>query len=220
MNIMDLLELDASASEREIHERALDKQRYFSKLAQSAPTKTLSDVYARRLNEIEAFLATRGHSPVTAKSDNGPVSMPKPIPAGIEFFLQADSGRRIELMTGLNIVGREPRQMGNPIVLDDDYVSKNHAIFEIVSGPPASVQIYDIGEISPKPSTNGVYLNDSASRVTGRVELRDGDGLRFGGCRFTLRTKARPAESPPPASSDPADGNEFDKTVIVKAPYR
>ena len=138
-----------------------------------------------------------------------------------EFFLidadPARESRTISLQPGLNIVGRQPRNMGTPVILNDDYVSMNHAVVEIVPGPPTTVHVYDVGEISSKPSTNGVFVNGSSSRIKGRVALTNGDHVRFGQSNFVLQCIVRQA-APRPARVTHDD--ESDKTVIIKAPYR
>lgn len=224
MNILDLLELDATASEPQLVERAREKQRYFANLAKTAPTRMLADVYARRLAEIETFLAARGQdgaAPDRARPAERPAASPRAAAAGMECYLEAVGGpapRRIPLHTGLNIIGREPRQMGNPIVLDDNFVSKNHAVIEVVPGPPPSVHVFDIGETGAKPSTNGVFVGDAPGRITGRVALSGGERLRFGDCRFVFHLSA--GSAPAPRAAAAASDDEFNRTVIIKAPYK
>ena len=224
MNIFELLELDASASGQEIDDRAIEKQRYFANLAQAAPTKMLSELYTRRLAEIDRFLEERGlsaNSKRAAEEELRSASKRSGEQANNEFFLiDADPARKsraISLQPGLNIVGRQPRNMGTPVILNDDYVSTNHAVVEIVPGPPTTVHVYDVGEISSKPSTNGVFVNGSSNRIKGRVALTNGDRIRFGQSNFVLQCNVRQA-APRPARVIHDD--ESDKTVIIKAPFR
>jgi hypothetical protein len=215
------LELDASASSEEIRARAQDKRRYFANLLQSAPTQMLRDIYARRLADIDRFMEERGYAkppqPASAAIANAAPARASGTGGAAGHFLQPDSGGApIALQVGLNIVGRQPRNMGNPIVLDDTYVSANHAVVEVIPGPPATVHLYDIGEVSSKPSTNGVFVNHNSARINNRVALFDGMHVRFGQTGFTLRSVVASDATPMADSRD----DESLKTVIIKAPFR
>lgn len=222
MNIFELLELEPSANSDDLKARAQDKRRYFANLLQSAPTQMLRDIYARRLHDIDGFLEERGYSkqaaPVDAGAHNAARASGGAPGSATGYFLHPENGAApIALQPGLNIVGRQPRNMGTPIVLDDTYVSANHAVLEVIPGPPATIHLYDIGEVSSKPSTNGVFLNKSAQRIEHRIALSDGMHIRFGQTGFTLRCVADgPAE---PMSGTGRDDESF-KTVIIKAPFR
>lgn len=220
MNIFELLELEPSATSDEIQKRAQDKRRYFANLLQSAPTQMLREIYTRRLADIDGFLADRGYS---SKND-APVSKGDDRSAhhasvgAVSYFLHPDKGgAAIALQPGLNVVGRQPRNMGNPIVLDDSYVSANHAVVEVIPGPPATVHLYDIGEVSSKPSTNGVFVNHNPQRIDTRVALYDGMHVRFGQTGFDLRCIVEQTHAPFAANSR---DDESLKTVIIKAPFR
>lgn len=222
MNIFELLELDPSASSDDLKSRAHDKRRYFANLLQSAPTQMLRDIYARRLQDIDGFLDERGYSkqgePVAAGVNNAARSSSAASGPATGYFLHPDTkAAPIALQPGLNIVGRQPRNMGTPIILDDNYVSANHAVLEVIPGPPATIHLYDIGEVSSKPSTNGVFLNKSAQRIEHRIALSDGMHIRFGQTGFTLRCVA---DAPSPPLPDNGRDDESLKTVIIKAPFR
>jgi FHA domain len=224
LNIYELLELDPSADTEQIRARAADKKRYFNTLLQSAPTQVLRDIYARRIGDIEKFLAEHGGgqraAPVSPPSSAVHSShSPSSSGQGASYYLDPDNGRggSVTLQPGLNIIGRQPRQMGTPIILDDTYVSANHAVVEVVPGPPLTVHVYDIGEIAAKPSTNGVYVNRNPKRIDRRIALNNGDHVRFGQTGFTLRL---PAMQHFPAPVDNGRDDESLKTVIIKSPFR
>jgi pSer/pThr/pTyr-binding forkhead associated (FHA) protein len=221
VNIFELLELEPSATGDAIQARAQEKRRYFANLLQSAPTQMLRDIYARRLGDIDRFMEERG------LSGNAPTpAVPRDVQSAQTgagsgapgYFLHPDSGGApVTLQPGLNIVGRQPRNMGNPIVLDDTYVSANHAVVEVIPGPPATIQLYDIGEVSSKPSTNGVFVNHSPNRIDMRVALFDGMHVRFGQTGFTLCCVGAVNNA---LSVGSAHADESLKTVIIKAPFR
>ena len=224
MNIFELLELDPSADAEEVRARAADKKRYFNTLLQSAPTQVLRDIYARRIGDIEKFMAEHvggqraAPAPVPPQAMHNPLGHPA-IGQGASYYLDPDNGRggSVTLQPGLNIVGRQPRQMGTPIILDDTYVSANHAVVEIVPGPPLSVHVYDIGEIASKPSTNGVFVNRHPKRIDRRIAQNNGDHVRFGQTGFTFRLQGVQNFAAP---VDTGRDDESHKTVIIKSPFR
>lgn len=221
MNIFELLELEPSATGDAIQARVQEKRRYFDNLLKSAPTQMLRDIYARRLGDIERFMEERGFSgnaPTPAVPSGAQPAQNGPASGGPGYFFHPDGGGApVTLQPGLNIVGRQPRNMGNPVVLDDTYVSANHAVVEVIPGPPATIQLYDIGEVSSKPSTNGVFVNHNPNRIDTRVALFDGMHVRFGQTGFTLRCVGAVNNAVPVGN---AHEDESLKTVIIKAPFR
>ena len=130
-----------------------------------------------------------------ARGTNDRAKRPKAAPtdseaqrARFELYNAGDLGFAAEeLQVGLNVLGREPRHAGNPIVVSDDFVSKDHAVLEVIPEKPRSVYLCDIGTITGKSSTNGVYLNDAKERLEGRVEVRAGDRIQIGKTTLILR---------------------------------
>lgn len=219
MNIFELLEIDPATPADKLRERAAEKRRYFADLAKVAPTRVLADLYGRRLAEIDRFLgqvpAESGARPDPSAGQEPASSALSERPAG--FVLEDQGSRRIvPLKTGLNIIGRAPRNTGHTIVINDEFVSKNHAVLEVVSGTQSSVHLYDIGEISAQPSKNGVFAGDSSQRLTGRIMLQDGDRFRLGQTSFVLR---KIAGTTPPRTPE-ADMGADPRTMIIKGPYR
>lgn len=90
--------------------------------------------------------------------------------------LRAPHGQRFRLDT-LTRIGRLP---DNDIVLDDENVSRFHAVVTDTGG---SFVISDLR------STNGVLLH--GRRIRGSAALADGDHLRIGGYEFTFAIVAR-----------------------------
>jgi pSer/pThr/pTyr-binding forkhead associated (FHA) protein len=89
------------------------------------------------------------------------------------------------------------RQAGVAILLDDQDVSRRHAVLERAGG---RVVLTDPG------STNGTWVNRRRLRAGDpgdRVELRDGDEVRLGSVTLRFST-ARPATGPRPGSTPSA----------------
>jgi hypothetical protein len=87
-----------------------------------------------------------------------------------------DTGQRIPLSATRTTIGREA---GNPIVLTDSQVSRQHAAIVYQAGTYA---IQDLG------SANGTYVNDQ--RVAGTRVLHDGDVIRVGTTTIDVRLAA------------------------------
>ncbi|MBK5298915.1 MAG: winged helix-turn-helix domain-containing protein [Vicinamibacteria bacterium] len=79
----------------------------------------------------------------------------------------------VKLHTGDNLVGREP-PIG--VWLDSASVSRHHARIVVDGG---SLSLEDLG------SRHGTWVN--GRRITGRLEIADGDELRFGPIVMRLR---------------------------------
>jgi DNA-binding winged helix-turn-helix (wHTH) protein len=97
-------------------------------------------------------------------------------------------GRTYPLAAGVNLIGRDS---GAVLCLDASSVSRRHA--EIVVGEGAA-SLRDLG------SKNGTYRGEA--RVSGEVELADGDEIRIGTVRVLFRATTR--ESTLTASSSAA----------------
>ena len=92
-------------------------------------------------------------------------------------------------LEGETVIGREHGSAD--LVLTDPGISRRHASIRAAGG---RITVEDLG------SSNGTYVN--GSRVSGRIELADGDEIRVGGS--VLSVHGRPATSqPPPVPGQP-----------------
>ena len=101
-------------------------------------------------------------------------------PAGFCWLVK--DGKRVPLVPGENILGRESD--GGGIRIDSRTVSRSHARI-VVSGSGASLEDLD--------SKNGTYLRGES--VTRAVALKDGDEIRIGAValRFRMASGSRTA---------------------------
>ncbi len=91
------------------------------------------------------------------------------------------------LLPGKNIIGRLGSTTVNSIAVDDEFMSRAHAVVEFTAGSARKVLLYDIGEMAGnKPSTNGVYLNGNKDRLLAAVPLTEGDAFQVGYSKFVL----------------------------------
>ena len=90
-------------------------------------------------------------------------------------------GRQIRLGEGENIIGREPEAA---VWLDFFTVSRRHARI-VIAGERATVE--DLG------SKNGTYAR--GTRVSGIVDITDGDEIRIGSVVLSFRMPTRPGST-------------------------
>jgi pSer/pThr/pTyr-binding forkhead associated (FHA) protein len=109
---------------------------------------------------------------------NAPLLKGTPMP-----FLVDTNGREYPLKRGENIVGRE----GADVPLPDRSVSRRHAQFQVTES--GAVTVSELG------STNGSRHGASPLQPGQVVPLKDGDELRFGAIRLTLRIPEPPAKA-------------------------
>ena len=106
---------------------------------------------------------------IASVSADAPLLKARPLP-----FLVDSGGREYPLKTGDNLVGRE----GADVILPDKSVSRRHAQFDVANG---AVTLTELG------STNGSRRGATPLLAGQTVPLADGDELRFGAVRMTLR---------------------------------
>lgn len=98
-----------------------------------------------------------------------------------EAALEASDGEPILLVKPETMVGRVP---GNDLVVNDTYVSREHAKLQNVNG---QFIVADLG------SSNGTFVNEQ--RVYGAQPLQPGDRVRFGRTTFIFRRLTGPMPS-------------------------
>lgn len=94
------------------------------------------------------------------------------------------NGREWPLKAGENSVGRD----GADVMLPDKSVSRRHAQFQVTEGTNA-VTLTDLG------STNGTRHGASPLTAGETTALKDGDELRFGAVRLTIRIPDAPVKA-------------------------
>jgi len=121
-----------------------------------------------------------------SRSPTEPGAPVGPAKAMVLVIVDGDSAGRTFPVTGAVSIGRDASA---GIVLDDDQVSRRHAVVTAAAagGAPASVDDLE--------STNGTWVN--GRRIDGATTLCDGDVLTIG--ETTLRVRAlRPGVTPLP----------------------
>lgn len=131
-------------------------------------------------------------------------------------YLVDTAGREYPLKTGDNLVGRE----GADVVLSDKSVSRRHAQLDVSKS--GAVTLTELG------STNGSRRGATPLVVSQAVTLSDGDELRFGAVRVTVRipepaTKAIAGASAAPTSASaiaPMVANKFASDAPAALPSK
>jgi pSer/pThr/pTyr-binding forkhead associated (FHA) protein len=225
MAFIDLLEIDDSADVQQIRERLKDRYNYFSVLVTTAPTMQLKAIYQKKLSDLRT-LAERYSldlSSATAPANSlsvgqGDIQTPSAAPSSAQAFLVLHTeGKPLQsfpLLPGLNVLGRRHGTAGHTILIDDDYMSKAHAVVEMVSILDRIALLYDIGELDAhKPSTNGVYLNGRDQRISGKLPLKHGDTLQVGYSKLVLTYAASGQQQEAAAR---VGKTEHSKTVLIR----
>jgi len=131
---------------------------------------------------------------MTAPPEGGPLSAPEGegadpehvtadaprILAGFVASYASELGNFWPIYQGQARVGRKDSGENLDIPVDDPTTSSNHAML-FVSARPARMKVEDLG------STNGTYLNEEKIEPGIKVEIADGDVLRFGAFAATIK---------------------------------
>ena len=149
-NLAENLGIDPGPTVRSLHERILRQE---------------------PLDTHETAQTTATHAIVGLGPHTGTLAAPSAVAE-----LRGRNGQRYRL-EGSTRIGRRP---DNDIVLDDDEVSRYHAVVIDTAG---SFVISDLR------STNGVQVG--GRRIRGSVTLADGDHIRIGGHEFIFEIRAR-----------------------------
>jgi hypothetical protein len=95
-------------------------------------------------------------------------------------YEQSELGVFWPLYQGQNHVGRKGAAPGLDVEIDHPTTSSRHALVW-ATARPGRLKIEDLG------STNGTFLADQQLERGRKLELKDGDSLRFGGFNVTVK---------------------------------
>ena len=106
----------------------------------------------------------------------------------ISAYLMTDTGIRLALKEGPNIIGRK----NTDLVIQDRTVSRRHCVVEVSVDPSGDWEyfIYDIGHMEGKSSTNGVFVSGRSLRLQDyeRIPIYHGSSFRIGNVDLVLQT--------------------------------
>ena len=226
MAIIEILEIDDSADVQQIREKLRDRYQYFGVLVSTAPTMQLKAIYQKKLLDLRALAEKyslnldASSAPASAPSGGGGAahSAHKANPPSQQAFLvlhtEGKPLRSFPLLPGINVLGRNQGVVGHTILIDDDYMSRAHAVVEMVAIKDKVALLYDVGELAGhKASTNGVYLNGCDVRISGKLALNPGDTLQVGYSKLVLTYAASGQQQEAAAA---VGKREHSKTVFIK----
>lgn len=96
-----------------------------------------------------------------------------------------------ELKEGRNIIGRPTSFFSPEVSIDDEYVSRRHAVINVILNQFNVYEYYiaDNEEVNDgKASKNGTYVNGKAERISDPIRLIDGDTIQIGKTKLVLKT--------------------------------
>jgi len=103
--------------------------------------------------------------------------------------LLAESGERLKLKEGKNIIGRQDTD----VVIDSRTISRRHCVIDVTEIDPGTNQytVYDIGHIEGRSSTNGVFIKGRSQRLKDfeRIDISNGDSIILGKIKLTLQSE-------------------------------
>ena len=226
--ILEFLELPAGANDAEIAARLEDKLTYFRRLSSNAPNDFLKKLHTGNVEKILSIKSQMGLKERTGQHTAPPVSHQftpsvKPatgadtaqipsqqVPAWLIRHTEQQSTKPFSLQPGLNYAGRN-QQDGPTIILDNDpYVSRLHALIEVVNANPVRVYVGDAA-LAGKPSKNGVYINGNEHRITTKIEVREGDTIQIGMTKLILKLNRENISN----IVKKVEEEEYMKTVVI-----
>jgi len=126
-------------------------------------------------------VSTTQASPGTANTepDQAPQAAPRVL-AGFLVSYETELGQAWHIYQGANTIGRLEAAEGLDIELDHPTTSSRHAVIH-ATARPGRLSLEDLG------STNGTFRGDTKLEPHARVDLRDGESIRFGGFAVTVK---------------------------------
>lgn len=226
MAYIEILEIDESAGQRQIEEKLRDKYQYFNTLVSTAPTTQLKSIYAKKVSELQGlakqYRINLADSRNSAEQTNN-AAVPRECndsaftdqeQAILVLHTEGRALRSYTLRPGLNILGRNQGVEHHSIVIEDEYLSRAHAVVEVINVKARHALVYDIGELPGKKySTNGVYINSAEQRITGKKLFRPGDTVQVGYAKLVLTYAADAKQQEAMTAIGKKDHS---KTVFIK----
>ncbi len=96
-----------------------------------------------------------------------------------------------DLFEGKNLIGRKTPNYTPDIALDDNYVSRKHAVLIVRKNENNFYEylIADNAELNGKPSSNGTFINGDKQRLGDKVQkIIDGDTIQIGMTKLVLKS--------------------------------
>jgi len=113
--------------------------------------------------------------------------LPDNQPNKIAAYLVTDTGERLAIKEGVNVIGRKNADL----IIEDQTVSRRHCVIEASqTNYGYEFFVYDVGHLEGNASTNGVFVSGRTLRLQDyeRLPLANGTALQIGKVSLTLQT--------------------------------
>lgn len=211
---LEFLELPDSSTDNDISLRLNDKLTYFQRLSENAPNEFLRKLHTTNTEKVKTLqlemLGAGAANNAGAKNTYAPTSQNSYQQPGSQNSYQQpaahansdasavallirhtenQSAKTFPLYYGKNFVGRANHATGHTVIINDDpYVSRVHAVLEVVDIKPLQIVVYDEGAgASGKPSKNGTYINGDDRRLSRKATIRENDTIQIGMTKLIIR---------------------------------
>ncbi|WP_026995021.1 FHA domain-containing protein [Flectobacillus major] len=198
--IIEFLSLSSGTPDDELVKAVAEKEKYFKSLVNNAPTSLLKKVYEKnieKLAEFKTFLLRPSQNfdtpvikpeldwPEVSNNSSNETQSVIQEPAWLIRHTENSTSIAFTLKQGLNTIGRATEGKKLDVSIEHDmFVSRKHAIIEIIDN---AYFLYDVSEIGEKPSKNGVFVNGNDKRLQGKYSLNEGDTLQFGKTKLVFK---------------------------------
>jgi pSer/pThr/pTyr-binding forkhead associated (FHA) protein len=183
-----------------------DKLTYFQRLSENAPNDFLRKLHTSNTEKIKTLQiemlgvssannddAKNRHTPASNNNYQQPAAQqPQPNASAAAWLVrhtENQSAKTFPLFYGKNFVGRANQPSNHTVVINDDpYVSRVHAILDVVAINPLQIVVCDEAATNGgKPSKNGTYINGDDRRLSKKITIRENDTLQIGMTKLIVR---------------------------------
>lgn len=120
--------------------------------------------------------------------------------------------KSFELFSGKTFIGRKVHPALKPlIVLDDEYVSRLHAVIEIENDSNIYIDDSFLSN-EGKPSKNGTFINGHKKRITSKTKINENDVIQVGETKLILKLNTRALDK----IIDDVKDSEYMHTVVIR----
>ncbi len=218
--VLEFLELPESATDSDIRTRMDDKLTYFQRLSENAPNEFLRKLHTSNTEKIRLMksqllgIGAGNDSAARQPQQAQPVQGNHKTEIGwLIRHTENQSSKTFPLFYGRNYIGRNPQPGIPTIVLDDDpYVSRTHALLEVINVNPLQIVISDdAAGNGGKSSKNGTYINGDEKRITHRVTIGVNDTVQVGMTKLIIRLNNTSIHK----IIQEVEESEYMKTVVI-----
>ena len=225
--VLEFLELPESATDNDIRVRMDDKLAYFQKLSENAPNEFLRKLHTSNTEKIRTMQsmmhgqsapaqpkAGASYSESHAEPFHASAPVAKPQVAWLVRHTENQSSNTYPLYYGRNFIGRNQHGSGTATVIinDDPYVSRTHALLEVININPLQIIVSDdAASNNGKPSKNGTYINGDENRLTHKVSIGANDTIQVGMTKLIVRLNNTSIHK----IVQEVEESEYMKTVVI-----